>query len=291
MKRTAYNLMESFLRESQTRTRYELYSEIAKKEKFPLISRTFKEFANQKKEHATWFYQMLQQLKKEELFENITVEIKIPTTYGKTIENLESSIKGEDEECEELYPSFANTAEIDGYKEIAKRLKQFSQTERNHSQRLKMLLSLLKENAISERSKISFWKCMSCGFEVAMDELPNDFNCPICSHTKSYFQKKTLHLVQDELSYQKKEMSGWVCMECGYEVVLEELPDDWKCVSCGRSKAYFKRKSIKSQEYVIYSSEPEKALWVCLECGNKEEIDMPVGWKCPKCGFPRHNNS
>jgi rubredoxin len=75
-------------------------------------------------------------------------------------------------------------------------------------------------------------------------------------------------------------------MECGYEVGIEELPEDWKCVSCSRSKAYFKRKSIKPKDYRIYSREPEKAHWVCLECGNEEEIDMPVGWKCPKCGFP-----
>ena len=75
MRKTANNLMIGFLRESQTSIRYDLYSETAKKEKFILISRTFKEFAIQEKEHANWFYQMIQQLKKEELFENITVEI------------------------------------------------------------------------------------------------------------------------------------------------------------------------------------------------------------------------
>lgn len=287
MKKTAYNLMEGFLRESQRRTRYEIYSEIAKKENFIVISRTFKEFANQKKENSIWLYQMIQQLKKEEIFEYLTVEIKNPTTYGTTVENLEASIKEEDEEWQKLYPSFVNTAKIDGYTEIAKKLNDISQTERNHSQRLKMLSNLIKENTFSKKTKISFWKCMSCGFEVAIDELPNDFYCPACGHIKSYFQKKTLQLVENEINNQKKEMLGWVCMECGYEVALNELPDNWICASCGRSKAYFKRKTLKPKDFVIKTSEIEKARWVCLECGHEEEIEMPVGWKCPKCGSPK----
>lgn len=291
MKKTANNLMIAFMREAQTRTRYEFYAEIAKKEKNILIFKTFKDIANQKFSNAYWLYTMLQQVKKDEIFENLTVEIKSPTTFGTTIQNLESSIKGENEEWQELYPNFANTAEMEGYINIAKRLRQFAQTERNNSQRLKMFLNLPSGNIFLKEKTINFWKCMACGYEVAMDELPNDFNCPSCGHFKSYFQRKILQLVPGEKSLEQKEIPGWICMECGYEVALDQLPDDWKCISCGRSKAYFKRKSIKSQEYVIYSSEPEKALWVCLECGNKEEIDMPVGWKCPKCGFPRHNNS
>lgn len=82
----------------------------------------------------------------------------------------------------------------------------------------------------------------------------------------------------------------WECMECGYEIMVEELPNDWKCASCGRSKAYFKRKTRKQKQESISVKTTEKALWVCLECGNEEEINMPVGWKCPKCGFSHHNN-
>ena len=291
MKNTADNLMIGFIKESQTRIRYEIYAEIAKKEKYALIFRNFKDFANQKREFANWLYKTLQQLKKDELFEDLTVEIESPTTYGTTIQNLESSIKEEDKEWQDLYPNFVNIAKMEGYQEIAKRLKKIIQTKRNYSQRLKMLLNLVRGNAFFKRNKIPYWKCLACGYEVAMDELPNDFNCPSCGHFKSYFQRKILQLIPDEKSLEKKEISGWVCMECGYEVTLEELPEDWKCFSCGRSKSYFKRKVLKPQDYVIYSKETEKAQWVCLECGNEEEIDMPVGWKCPKCGFPHHKNS
>ncbi len=291
MKRTANNLMIGFIRESQTRIRYEIYAEIAKSENLLLISKTFRDLAIQNFSNANWFYEMLQQLKKDEFFESLMVEVKSPTTYSTTIHNIESSIEEEDEEWQNLYPNYANTAETEGYKNIAKKLRKFAQIKRNQSQRLKMLLDLVNNNAFSKKKEIVFWKCMACGYEVANYELSDDYSCPSCGHFKSYFQRKILQLVPNEKSLEQREISGWVCMECGYEIALEELPDDWKCVSCGRSKAYFKRKILKPKDFIIHSTEKEKAHWVCLECGNEEEIDMPVGWKCPKCGFPQHNKT
>ncbi|MFX1418433.1 MAG: rubredoxin-like domain-containing protein [Promethearchaeota archaeon] len=286
MKRTTSNLIESFLRESQMRIRYEIYADVARKENYLLISKILKEFATQKKENAIWLYNYLRKLKRDEIFEDLVVEIKIPTTYGKTIENLEALIFEEDEIWQNQYPNFADIAKVEGYIDIANKFKEFTQLERNLSQRLKMFLNLINSNFFTEKNTITFWKCLACGFEVAMDELPNDFECPSCGHLKSYFQRKSLHLFLEEKSAIQKKVSGWVCMECGYEVAVDELPDDWKCTSCGHSKAYFKRKVLKPQQYIIKSIETEKARWVCLECGNEEEIEMPPDWKCPKCGFP-----
>ncbi|UCC21156.1 MAG: hypothetical protein JSV62_07745 [Promethearchaeota archaeon] len=287
MGKTARNLMEGFLRESQTRIRFEIYAEVARRENYLLISKILKELATQKKENAIWFYKYLRRLKKGEIFEDLVIEIKSPTTYGKTIENLEALIFEEDKIWQNLYPNFADIAKAEGYIDIANKFKEFTQIERNLSQRLKMFLNLIRSNSFTEKNTINFWKCLACGFEVAVDDLPNDFECPSCGHLKSYFQRKSLHLISEEQSTSQREVSGWVCMECGYEVALEELPDDWKCASCGRSKAYFKRKVIKKELYEIKSTGTEKARWVCLECGNEEDIEMPPGWKCPKCGF--HN--
>ena len=33
------------------------------------------------------------------------------------------------------------------------------------------------------------YKCKVCGYEVEMDELPDDFVCPICKKDKSFFEK------------------------------------------------------------------------------------------------------
>jgi rubrerythrin len=275
--------MFGFIRESQTRSRYEIYADVARKEDFMIISRTFEEFAMQKKECAILFFKKLKELRKNDPVEEISLEVKSNTTFGTSLENLESAIKEEDEIWQEKYPNFANTAKIEGYIEIANIFKEFAQNERNSSQRLKMFLNLIFSDSFIDKNKITYWKCLACGYEIALDELPNDFNCPSCGHFKSYFQRKSLSLKKTS---DKKPFSGWVCMECGYEVALEELPDNWKCGSCGHPKAYFKRETLKPLKYKIESVPREKARWLCLECGNEEEIELPAGWKCSKCGFP-----
>jgi len=37
----------------------------------------------------------------------------------------------------------------------------------------------------------NIWKCNICGYEVEMDELPEDYRCPICGQPKSEFTKIT----------------------------------------------------------------------------------------------------
>lgn len=35
------------------------------------------------------------------------------------------------------------------------------------------------------------WRCNICGYEEEVDELPDDFTCPLCNHPKSDFTKVT----------------------------------------------------------------------------------------------------
>ncbi|MBR0284292.1 MAG: flavin reductase [Selenomonadaceae bacterium] len=37
----------------------------------------------------------------------------------------------------------------------------------------------------------TIWRCTICGYEYVGDELPADFNCPICKHPASDFEKVT----------------------------------------------------------------------------------------------------
>jgi YgiT-type zinc finger domain-containing protein len=75
-------------------------------------------------------------------------------------------------------------------------------------------------------------------------------------------------------------------MECGFEIKLYKLPDNWKCPSCKKSKEYFKKKQILPKKLLKSDLKREKAIWVCLQCGNEEKIDLPSNWKCSVCGYP-----
>jgi rubrerythrin len=190
MKETAKKLFAAFMGESAARNRYTYFSSIAKKEGYGLISSVFQETADQEKEHGSWYYKMLQEFKKEEKFDAFKVCEEYPTTYGTTIENLKSAINGENMEWQKLYPDLADTAEKEGYPQIAKRTRAIIQAEKHHAERYGKLLKLVGDDAFFKRGKKIVWVCMECGYEVEMDSLPDNWTCPSCSHPRANFRKK-----------------------------------------------------------------------------------------------------
>ncbi|MHA1374645.1 MAG: rubrerythrin [Promethearchaeota archaeon] len=190
MKETPKMLFAAYVGESQARNRYGFFSKIAKKDGYVLISKIFEETAEQEKQHGSQFYKMLQDFKKEEPFDDFKVCEEYPTTYGNTIENLKSAVNGETMEYTKLYPALADTAEKEGYPEIAKRTRAIARAEQHHAERYGKLLKLIGDDAFFKRGEKIVWVCLECGYEVEMDELPDDWVCPSCSHPQAYFMKK-----------------------------------------------------------------------------------------------------
>jgi rubrerythrin len=192
MKETAKKLFTAYVGESQARNRYTFFSKVAKKEGYAFISEIFLETANQEKEHGSWFYKMLQGFKKEEKFDEMKVlpDANFPTTHGNTIENLKSAVAGEDMEWQILYPDIAKTAEKEGYSDIAERVRAIMVAEKHHSERYGKLLKLVGDDIFFKRGEKIVWICMECGYEVDMDELPENFICPSCDHPRAYYKKK-----------------------------------------------------------------------------------------------------
>lgn len=192
MKETAKKLYTAYVGESQARNRYNYFSKAAKKEGYVLVSKIFDETSDQEKEHGSWFYKMLQQFKKEEKFDEMKVlpDAEFPTTLGNTIENLKSAIAGENMEWQTLYPDIVQTAEKEGYPEIANRVRAIIKAEKHHSERYGKLLKLVGDDAFFKRGKKVVWVCMECGYEVEMESLPPDFKCPSCDHPREYYRKK-----------------------------------------------------------------------------------------------------
>jgi rubrerythrin len=271
--------------ESQTRNRYELYKITAKKEGYPIISQIYRELANQRRETANWGYINFHNLSLDDNIDEMKVEIHSTTVYDTTIENLKSSMKENKFLWTELYPNFIQIAKNEGYIKIAQRLGEIGENKKNDYYRFQMLLDLVGNKSFLNRNKITVWKCLECGYEIASDNLDDNFECPSCNHLKPYFQKYILSLTQDNES----EQITWKCMECGFEIKMLELPHSFKCPSCNRSKEYFQRKRKIYENYKTNTGHSEKALWTCLECGNEQEIEMPDGWECSICGYP--NNS
>jgi len=180
--KTEQNLLKSFAGESQARMRYDYFAKQAKKDGLEQISAIFAETALNEKEHAKRFFKFL---------EGGVVEITATYPAGKigtTLENLKASAEGENEEWTELYPSFAETAEKEGFSEIALAYRNIALVEKAHEERYKKLFKNLDEGKVFEREGKIVWKCRNCGYLHEGTTAPDV--CPACLHPQAYFEIK-----------------------------------------------------------------------------------------------------
>ncbi len=186
MGKTLENLTKAFIGESQARNRYTFYAKVAKKEGFEQIAQVFLITAEQEKTHAKRLFEHIQELKGD--LEAITVEATAPTTYGTTEENLKAAIAGENYEHTEMYPEFADTAEKEGLKEIAARLRAIAKAEGHHEKRYQKFLKNVTDKTVFKKSEKVTWMCRECGYTHEGTQPPE--KCPSCDHPKAFYQVK-----------------------------------------------------------------------------------------------------
>ena len=196
MEQTIVNLAKAFAGESQARNRYTMYSKVAKKEGYEQIAEIFLVTADNEREHASWFFKLMNQLKQKAKdkgegvseYEQIRIDDVVPTVYDSTIENLKAAIAGENHEHSKLYPEFADLAEKEGLKEIATRIRFIAKAEMHHEERYKKLLEQLANGTYFRKSEDVWWVCRECGY-VHFGKFPPE-KCPSCDHAKAYYQLK-----------------------------------------------------------------------------------------------------
>ena len=186
MSKTLENLAASFVTETLAKNRYEIYAKVAKKEGYLEISDIFTETSRNEFYHAKALFKMMKELAPE--MDQIETPATIPLTYGSTVENLKTAIAGEHEEGQTLYPEQANTADEEGYPEIAARLRNIGLIEDHHEKRYQAVLDLLEDGKFFNRDEPVTWVCRNCGF-VYEGEVPPT-KCPICEHPQSYFERE-----------------------------------------------------------------------------------------------------
>ena len=169
--KTYANLMTAFSGESEARNKYTYYASAAKKEGYNQISAIFTETAANEKEHA-------------ELWFKLVHDGKVPTT----IENLKDAADGENYEWTDMYKSFAEEAEREGFTEIADMFSKVATVEKTHEERYRKLLKNIEDGIVFKRDGVVLWKCTNCGYIHAASEAPE--LCPACKHPKAYFELK-----------------------------------------------------------------------------------------------------
>ena len=139
---TEKNLEAAFAGESQARNKYTYFASKAKKEGYEQIAALFLKTADNEKEHAKMWFKELNGI-------------------GDTAENLMAAAEGENYEWTDMYEGFAETAEAEGFPELA--------TAR-----------------VFEKSEVKVWECRNCGHIVVGTQAPDI--CPTCNHPQSFFE-------------------------------------------------------------------------------------------------------
>ena len=164
---TEKNLAAAFAGETQARSKYTYFASVAKKEGYEQIAAIFAATADNEKEHAKMWFKELQGL-------------------GNTAENLESAADGENYEWTDMYEGFAETAEKEGFPELARRFRLVAAIEKTHEERYRALLKNIELGEVFAKSTVKVWECRNCGHIVVGTEAPTV--CPVCAHPQSYFE-------------------------------------------------------------------------------------------------------
>ena len=164
---TEKNLMEAFAGESQARNKYTYFASKAKKEGYEQISALFLKTADNEKEHAKMWYKELYGI-------------------GTTAENLGDAADGENFEWTDMYAGFAETAEKEGFPELAEKFRQVAEIEKKHEERYRALLHNVEAQEVFKKSEVKVWECRNCGHIVVGTEAPEV--CPVCDHPQAFFE-------------------------------------------------------------------------------------------------------
>ena len=95
------------------------------------------------------------------------------------------------------------------------------------------------------------WVCSVCGYVYEGDDLPDDYECPICHHGKNDFVRTD---AAPAAIPEAKTVGGkkWICSVCGYVYEGEEAPE--KCPLCKAPASKFVKQSgemVWAAEHVI----------------------------------------
>ena len=173
-------LINAFAGESQARNKYTIYSKIAQKEGYHLVSEIFLETAENEKEHAKLFY-------KEIPNGFYTPNASYPFFSGSTYENLISSCTAERDEWENIYKYASQTAAQEGFNDISRLFNNIAEIEKRHSHRFSLLAEQIKNESLYKKPETTQWICTECGHTHIGKEAP--CICPVCRHEQEYFKQ------------------------------------------------------------------------------------------------------
>jgi rubrerythrin len=184
---TFRNLAKSFAGECQAGMRYQMIAKLAMQEELKTLSDTVKTIAKNETLHATQFFNAIQSHAGSQ--DNIVIDAGYPFHAGTLAEGLRFAQADEKSESDDIYPTFAEIAEKEGFKDIARLYRLVADVEKEHKIVFDYLANAVKDGTLYKSEKSTLWICSECGYRHASTEAWNV--CPLCKAKQGYVE---LHL-------------------------------------------------------------------------------------------------
>ena len=184
---TFKNLARAFAGECQAGMRYQMVAKLAMKEKLKTLADAVRTIAKNETLHATQFFNKM--IEKTGSRENVTFEAGYPFHAGTLEEGLKFAAMDEHSEAENIYPSFALTAQKEGFEDIAKLYTMVAEVENQHKIIFQYLCEAVKNGTLYQSEKPILWICSECGYMHVHTEAWKV--CPLCKAGQGYVE---LHL-------------------------------------------------------------------------------------------------
>lgn len=180
---THVNLMRAFAGESQARNRYDFAAGQCAAKKLFVLERLFRYTAGQEKEHAEIFYGRLAVLNGR----NIEIgSAAYPIgDYEEPLALLRDAQHNEMQEYSHDYRLFSETAQQEGFKDIAALFSMIAEIEKTHADRFGRYADLLESGRLFSENGQTAWLCLNCGHVHYGLQAPGV--CPVCRHEQGYF--------------------------------------------------------------------------------------------------------
>ena len=179
---TRENLMRAFAGESQARNRYTFSASVARSAGLHGVERVFRFTAEQEKEHAEIFYRHM----KPAAGRTVSIDGGYPVDQTAAVAQLlRRAQHNEYEEFDPVYPAFAETAQAEGFAEIAASFRNIAAIEQTHGSRFGYFADLLEREKLFVSDAACGWMCLNCGHIHQGTEAPK--LCPVCRHEQGYF--------------------------------------------------------------------------------------------------------
>jgi rubrerythrin len=154
---TIDNLKDAFAGESQANRKYLAFAKKADTEGFKQVARLFRAVAEAETIHAH-------------------SHLAVMKGVGKTAENLQAAIAGEQYEFKDMYPKFLETAEAEHNRPAVASFRNAMAVEEIHHELYSKALAAVKAGKDLEAGRV--FVCPVCGHTV-IGQAPDE--CPVCS--------------------------------------------------------------------------------------------------------------